>query len=504
MSWEHPVLLVVMDGFGLREEEHGNAIKKADTPNIESLLENFPSTRLPAAGEHVGLLEGGLGGSEVGHMQIGAGRKIKEMPKIIAESIDSGDFFDKPALNDAITHVEENDGRLHIMGMCSDKAIHSHINHLYAVLELASRRDFDDVCIHMFLDGRDTEPQVAKRYIRELKKKLERLPGTICTLSGRYYAMDRDERWGRTEKAYDAIVRGEGLTADSPEDAVDAAYERGETDEFVQPTVIQDCPVKEGDSVFVFNFRADRCRQITQAFIEEGFDRFDVKGLDDLYFASMTRYRQDFDNPVAFEKDVVENTLGQVVSDAGLRQYRIAESEKQAHVTYFFSGRREEPFAGEDRKIFPSPQVDVYDKTPEMRAEAVKEKAVAVMQNGDHDFVLVNFSNCDMVGHTGDFEAAVEATEVVDECIGELFQHCRDSEYVLMVTADHGNADEMKDEENQPLTAHSFNEVPFILAEDQDIEFHDNPELWRIAPAILAMNGEQSDVMAEPLFRRVE
>jgi 2,3-bisphosphoglycerate-independent phosphoglycerate mutase len=423
------------------------------------------------------------------------------MPRIISDAIEYGNFFEKDALNDAIDHAEQNDGTLHVMGLLSDKAIHSHIDHLYGVLELASRRGFDRVAIHPFLDGRDTEPKVAKKYLAELDSRLEKLPGEICTVSGRYYAMDRDGRWSRTEQAYRAIIQGDGRTAGSAAEAVDRAYERGESDEFVQPTVIKDCPVEEGDSVFIFNFRADRCRQLTRSLIEGAFSEFESNEFDDLYVASMTRYSDEFDNPVAFEKEPISNTLGEVLGSRGLRQYRIAESEKYAHVTYFFSGRREEPFPSEEREIFPSPKVDVYNKTPAMRAEAITEKAVDVIGNGEHDFVLVNFSNCDMVGHTGDFDATVEAVEVVDDCIKRLFEECRDSSHVLMVTADHGNADHMKDDGNGPLTAHSYSRVPFILADDRDVTFHEEPELWRIAPAILAMNDEDApEEMSEPLF----
>ncbi|MDY6770559.1 MAG: 2,3-bisphosphoglycerate-independent phosphoglycerate mutase [Candidatus Nanohaloarchaea archaeon] len=494
-------LLVVMDGFGLREEEYGNAIVQADTPTLDRLMDEYPTARLPAHGEHVGLLEGGLGGSEVGHMQLGAGRLVPQMPKLIHESIEDGSFFEKKALNDAIDHAKANDGTLHVMGLCSDKAIHAHIAHLFAVLELADRKGFDSVCIHCFLDGRDTEPKVAKKYVRQLQDKLDKLPGTIATVSGRYYAMDRDRRWDRTEQVYDAIVRGEGLEADSAIAAIEEAYQRDETDEFVQPTVVQDCPVKDGDAVFIFNFRADRCIQMTKTFQDEDFDEFDVEAFDDLFFASMTRYSNEFDNPVAFQKETVSDTLGEVLGGNDLQQYRIAESEKKAHVTYFFSGRREEPFRGESRKIFPSPKVDVYDKTPEMRAEAITEKAVDVMEDGSHEFVLVNLSNCDMVGHTGDFAATVEAVEFVDSCVDELVDAAEENDYTAVITADHGNADEMKDEDGDPLTAHSMNPVPLIVV-DEDASFSDSAALYNVAPAVLEeiLDVKPADVMDQPAF----
>ncbi len=485
-----PVLLVVMDGFGLREGKKGNAIAQADTKFLDRLIEEYPSVEIPAHGEHVGLPEGGLGGSEVGHMQIGAGRNIPMTPKKILDSIEEGRFHEKEAVVDAVNHALENDGKLHVMGLCSDKNIHSNIEHLYPVLEVAEERGLEEVCIHAFLDGRDTKPKEAKKYIEQLQERLEELPGEICTVSGRYYAMDRDGRWKRTKKAYQAIVEGEGLKSGSALEAIEESYGREETDEFVKPTVIEENTIEDSDSVFFFNFRADRARQLTRCFIDRDFDRFNTRDFSDLYFASMTQYSNEFDNPVAFRKEVVEDSLGEILRNRGLKQYRIAESEKEAHVTYFFSGRREDPFEGEKRKIFPSPKVEVYSKTPEMRAEAITEKALEVMEKGEHDFVLVNLSNCDMVGHTGDFGAAVEAVEKVDECVEKMHSQCRDSKYVMMLTSDHGNAEEMKDEKDGKLTSHTYSKVPFILAEDMDVEFTIKPELSKIAPAILELNGE--------------
>ncbi|MDY6789289.1 MAG: 2,3-bisphosphoglycerate-independent phosphoglycerate mutase [Candidatus Nanohaloarchaea archaeon] len=490
-KWQKPVLLVVMDGFGIREEDQGNAIAQADTSCIDRLLQEYPSTEIPADGKHVGLPDNGLGGSEVGHMQIGAGRNVAMTPKRISNSIESGEFIEKDALVEAVEQAKENGGTLHVMGLCSDKSIHSNIEHLYPALKLAKMRGLEQVCIHAFLDGRDTEPKEAKKYISQLQNRLKDLPGEICTVSGRYYSMDRDGRWERTEKAYRAIVHGEGRAADGALEAVESAYERGETDEFVEPTVIENCGVDEGDSVFFFNFRADRARQITRAFVQNGFDKFPTKDFQNLYFVSMRRYSDEFENPVLFRKQILEDTLGQVLADRGLKQFRIAESEKRAHVTYFFSGRREKPFNGEERKIFQSPKVDVYSKTPEMRAEAIKEKALEVMKHGEHDFILVNFSNCDMVGHTGDLEATIDAVEEVDSCIEELFEFCKNSKYVLMVTADHGNAEEMVDKEGNILTAHTYNKVPFILAEEINVNFNDDPELSKIAPAVMSLNDEK-------------
>jgi len=386
------------------------------------------------------------------------------------------------------------------MGLCSDKGIHALIQHCYAILELCEQESFDEVVVHMFLDGRDTEPAAAQRYIDALQDELEDHPGSVATVSGRYYAMDRDRNWERTEQAYDAIVRGEGRGADSPTEALQAAYDRDETDEFVQPTVIDDRGIEDGDSVFLFNFRADRCRQLAASFVEDDFDGFDREVFDDVLFTSMTRYRNDFDNPVAFEKLIVEDGLGQALADHGLSQYRIAESEKFAHVTYFFSGRREDPFEGESRKIFDSPTVDIYSKTPEMRAEAITDHAIKVMDEGDTEFVFVNLSNCDMVGHTGDFDATVAAVEHVDAAVDRLQAAADEHGYTMFLTADHGNADDMGTPED-PRTAHSMHPVPFMVCADRDIEFHEDSQLWRVAAAVFAENGEPCpDCWADPII----
>lgn len=501
MDWDQPVLVVVMDGFGIREEEEGNAIAAADTPVLDRSFEQYPWTTVPACGEDVGLLDDGLGGSEVGHMQLGAGRKVPMTPKRITDTIRDGSFYDNDTLHQAIDHARDNDGRLHIMGLCSDKGIHALIEHCYAVLELCDREGFDSVVVHMFLDGRDTEPAVAQRYIDALEEEFEDRPGSVATVSGRYYAMDRDQNWERTKQAYDALVRGEGLEAGSPSEALQQAYDRDETDEFVQPTVIDDRGIEDGDSVFLFNFRADRCRQLAASFVEDTFDGFEREEFDDVLFTSMTQYRKDLDNPVAFEKLIVEDGLGQALADHDLAQYRIAESEKFAHVTYFFSGRREDPFEGESRKIFDSPDVDVYSKTPEMRAGSITDHAIDVMDDGDTEFVFVNLSNCDMVGHTGDFDATVEAVEHVDAAVGRLQDAAEDNGYTMFLTADHGNADEMGTPDD-PRTAHSTNPVPFMVCEDRDMDFHEDPQLWRIAAAVFEENEESCpDCWADPIIR---
>ncbi|MDY6778531.1 MAG: 2,3-bisphosphoglycerate-independent phosphoglycerate mutase [Candidatus Nanohaloarchaea archaeon] len=499
---DNPVILVVMDGFGLNDDPERSAIAAADTPVIDRVLDEYPSTSMYAHGSHVGLPEDALGGSEAGHMQLGGGRKILQMPKRIDQAIESGEFFEKDAFVDAMQHVKQHGSTLHLMGLCSDQAVHSKISHLYALLELADRHDVEEVRIHMFLDGRDTAPQVAERYIQELQQRLEELPGEIATVSGRYYAMDRDRNWERTEKAYRAIVHGKGRTAGDAMEALHDAYERDETDEFVTPTVLDQQGVEDGDAVVFFNFRADRARQLTRCFVDDGFEKFPTQEVQDLLFVSMAEYSDALDTPVAFEEELVKNSVGGVLAARGCRQYRVAESEKEAHVTYFFSGREEKEFGGERRKIFASPDVPTYDETPGMRAEAITRKAVAVMEEKEHDFVLVNLSNCDMVGHTGDFDAAVEATEVVDDCVERIHDACREHGYTLFLTADHGNADEMRDQEGQPLTAHTKNRVPFVLVSDRfEVEFHDEPELFRVGSAILHLNGEElPEEWAEPLF----
>ena len=473
--------LVILDGWGERDETDGNAVANADTPNYDRWREEGAVSSLRTYGRSVGLVEGQMGNSEVGHLNIGAGRIVKQPLARIDDAIENGSFFENEVIVDAVEAGE----KVHFMGLVSDGGVHSAQRHLHALLELADERGRgDDVIVHAFLDGRDTPPKSALGYLRELVEKADETGTIVATVSGRYYAMDRDENWERTRLAYDAIVNREGRYADDPIEAVEAAYERGETDEFVEPTVVGDAPaLADGDSVFFFNFRGDRARQLTRMVngIEpewEGDTELDV------HFATMTAYDEEYDLPVAYPADQPKNVLGRVLSDAGLTQFRIAETEKYAHVTYFLNGGREREFEGETRTIVPSPDVPTYDEKPEMSAYEVTDRAVEAV--GRQDVIVINYANPDMVGHTGDYDAAVEACEHVDKCAGRLVDALREEGAEVLVTADHGNAEEMGTPED-PHTAHTFNPAPFIhLNGEGEAE---NGELRDIAPTLLKLLG---------------
>jgi 2,3-bisphosphoglycerate-independent phosphoglycerate mutase len=473
--------LVILDGWGERDEKKGNAVANADTPNYDRWREEGATSSLRTHGRSVGLVEGQMGNSEVGHLNIGAGRIVKQPLARIDDAVEDGSFFD----NEVILGAVEAGEKVHLMGLVSDGGVHSAQRHLHALLELADERGRSkDVVVHAFLDGRDTPPQSARGYLEELVKKADETGATVATVSGRYYAMDRDENWERTRLAYDTIVNREGRHADDPIEAVEAAYERGETDEFVEPTVIGDAPtLSDGDSVFFFNFRGDRARQLTRMVngIEpewEGDTELDVR------FATMTSYDEEYDLPVAYPADQPENVLGRVLSEADLTQFRIAETEKYAHVTYFLNGGREREFEGETRVIVPSPDVPTYDEKPEMSAYEVTDRAVEAV--GEHDVIVINYANPDMVGHTGDYDAAVEACEHVDKCAGRLVDALRDEGAEVIVTADHGNADDMGTPED-PHTAHTFNPAPFVRVDGEGKA--DDGELRDIAPTLLSLLG---------------
>jgi 2,3-bisphosphoglycerate-independent phosphoglycerate mutase len=472
--------LVILDGWGERDETNGNAVANADTPNYDRWRRDGAVGSLRTYGRSVGLVEGQMGNSEVGHLNIGAGRIVKQPLARIDDGIEDGSFFENDVLVDAV----ESGNRVHFMGLVSEGGVHSAQRHLHALLELADEHGRDAV-VHAFLDGRDTPPESAVGYLKNLVEKSEETGADLATVSGRYYAMDRDENWGRTRKAYDAIVNREGRTAPDPVEAVERAYERGETDEFVEPTVVGDAPaVRDGDSVFFFNFRGDRARQLTRMIngIEPEWEDRDTEL--DVHFATMTSYDEEYDLPVAYPAEQPQNVLGRVLSDAGLTQFRIAETEKYAHVTYFLNGGREREFEGERREIVPSPDVPTYDEKPEMSASEVTDHAVEAV--GKHDVIIANYANPDMVGHTGDYDAAVEACEAVDSCAGRLVEALRDEGADVLVTADHGNAEEMGTSED-PHTAHTFNDAPFVHV-DGDGEARDG-ELRDIAPTLLSLLG---------------
>lgn len=511
-----PVALIVLDGWGLNPDPRGNAIHIARTPNFDRYWAEYPHTTLQASGEAVGLVAGQMGDSNVGHLNLGAGRIVYQTLVRINRAIQDGSFFTLPAWREALDKVKATGGRLHLMGLVSDGGVHSHQDHLYALLELARREGLtgDRVVVHAFLDGRDVPPTSAPGYLRALEAKMAELGvGRIATVSGRYYAMDRDKRWDRTRAAFLAIVRGEGLTAPDALAAVQAAYDRGETDEFVKPTVIVGSdgqPVavleSERDAAIFFNFRADRARQLTRALFETAFDGFErPEGYVPIKPVTMTQYDRDYPLTVAFPPKFIDRPMGQVIAEAGLRQLRIAETEKYAHVTYFFNGGEERVFPGEERVLIPSPKVATYDLKPEMSAYEVAAEAVKWIQEDRVDFIVLNFANPDMVGHTGVLEAAVRAVEAVDECLGQVVEAIRAKGGAALVLADHGNADQMVDyETGQPHTNHTLNPVPCILVDDTRRHVRLVPGvLANAAPTLLEVIGlpKPPEMEADSLIR---
>lgn len=465
--------LMILDGFGKSDRTEGNAIAAASTPNLDKLFDSYPHTLLQASGESVGLPEGQMGNSEVGHLNIGAGRIVYQDLTRITKAIREKTFFENSVLSQAISRVKESGKTLHILGLLSDGGVHSHIDHLLALLDFASAEGLPQVRVHCFLDGRDVPPRCAEDYLSLLEDHMKKSgTGSVATIAGRYYAMDRDKRWDRVQKAYDAMTLGTGETASSSLEALKNAYKREENDEFVLPTVILDANgaaqsgrIQDGDSVVMINFRPDRAREITRALTEDSFDGFRRTAQPkDLYYVCMTEYDASLGNVhIAFPPERYENTLGQYLSDLGKKQLRLAETEKYAHVTFFFNGGVEEPNKGEDRILIPSPKVATYDLQPEMSAPQVRETALKHLGSGEYDVVIINFANPDMVGHTGIFEAAVKAVEAVDECVGEIAQEVIRTSGNLFITADHGNADQMRDESGNPVTSHSTNPVPAVL-----------------------------------------
>lgn len=455
------LLLAILDGWGYSENKIGNAVYYARTPNFDRYLRKYPHTLLKASGEAVGLPENQMGNSEVGHLNIGAGRIVYQEATKILRAIESGEFFENEVLKKAMKNARKS--RLHLMGLIGDGGVHAMMEHLYALLEMAKREGVRDVKIHCFLDGRDTPPKSAIHHIKKLEEKIKEIGvGEISSLIGRYFAMDRDKRWERTKKAYEMLVKGRRRLVKNAEEGIKVAYENGETDEFVQPTVIEgDNRIKDGDVVIFFNFRPDRARQLTQAFIDENFDIFPRPPLK-IHFVSMTRYDEKFDNDVAFEKENLTNTFGEVISEKGLKQLRIAETEKYAHVTYFFNGGKEEPFKGEDRCLIPSPKIPTYDLKPEMSAYEVTEEVIERIESQKYDVIILNYANPDMVGHTGSWEATIKAIETVDECVGKVVEKILEYDGTTIVTSDHGNAEEMFGD-NDAKTSHTENPVPFIL-----------------------------------------
>ena len=489
-------MLMILDGFGINENTDGNAVKLANTPNIDKLMKKYPTTEMYTSGLKVGLPEGQMGNSEVGHTNIGAGRIVYQELTKITKSIEDGDFFAIPEFIEAIENCKKHNSKLHILGLVSDGGVHSHIRHLYGLLEMAKRRDFENVYVHCFLDGRDTPPSSGESYIMQLEEKMkEKGVGKIASISGRYYAMDRDKRWDRVKKCYDALVNGEGNKATSATIAIEDSYQKEVFDEFVEPTVIcnGDTPIatiQENDSVIFFNFRPDRARQITRAIVDPDFDGFETKKLK-TYFVCFTSYDETMPNvKIAFKKEPIVNTFGEVISKNGLTQLRIAETEKYAHVTFFFNGGEEKQYPGEDRILVPSPKVATYDLQPEMSAREVTENVVKAINSEKYNAIILNYANPDMVGHTGSLPAAIKAVETIDECVGKVVEAVLAHDGTLIITADHGNCEQMIDyKTGEPHTAHTTNPVPLILVSNNENYKVKSGKLADLAPTLLEILG---------------
>ena len=490
-----PVALIIMDGFGINNSDYGNAIHTAKTPNIDRLFSQNPITQIGASGMDVGLPEGQMGNSEVGHTNIGAGRIVYQELTRITKSIDDGDFFENEELLAACDNCVKNGTDLHVMGLLSDGGVHSHIKHLFGILELAKKKNVNNTYVHCFLDGRDVSPTSGVDFAKMLVEKIRNLGyGEIASVMGRYYAMDRDNRWERVVKAYDAIVKGEGEYCDSAVTAIEKSYNNDVTDEFVVPTVITTDGKPNGtlgknDSVVFFNFRPDRAREITRTIVDAEFDGFEREFFE-TYFVCMTQYDASMPNVhVAFKPQTLTNTFGEIVSKLGLKQLRIAETEKYAHVTFFFNGGVEKVYDGEDRILVNSPKVATYDMQPEMSAYEVTDKLLEAIDTDKYDVIILNYANCDMVGHTGDMNAAIKAVEAVDACIGKVYDKIMEKDGVILITADHGNAEQMIDPTDKSVfTAHSTNVVPLIVGGLGDVELKSG-RLADLAPTMLSIMG---------------
>ena len=490
---KQPLALIILDGFGCREETKGNAIAAARTPHLDHLMACCPHTRIGASGMDVGLPDGQMGNSEVGHTNIGAGRIVYQELTRITKSFDEGEALGNPALTAAMENARRPGQALHLMGLLSDGGVHSHIRHLYGLMEMARRFAVERVYLHCFMDGRDVPPTSGIEFIAALQQKIKELGlGQIATVSGRYYAMDRDNRWERVKLAYDAIVNGEGNKDPDPVAVMQKSYGAGVTDEFIVPTVVTEgAGIKAGDSVIFFNFRPDRARELTRTLVDPDFAGFErEKGFFPLTYICMTQYDATMPNvEVAYRPESLANTLGEYLSRLGKTQLRIAETEKYAHVTFFFNDGVEAPYEGEDRVLIPSPKVATYDLQPEMSAYAVTDEAVRRIESGRYDVIILNYANCDMVGHTGVFEAAVKAVEAVDTCLGRLLAALEKAGGRAFLTADHGNADQMADENGAPFTAHTTNPVPFVAIGFGDVTLRSGGRLADIAPTMLQAMG---------------
>jgi 2,3-bisphosphoglycerate-independent phosphoglycerate mutase len=492
-----PLALIILDGFGHTDKTEGNAIALAKTPHFDEWFANYPHTLIDGSGRSVGLPLGQMGNSEVGHLNMGAGRIVHMDISRIDVAIETGEFFNNPALMLAMNHANENNSALHLIGLVSWGGVHSWQEHIYALLRMARERNVERVYIHAFLDGRDTAPDSGAGYVAELETKINEYGiGKIASVIGRYYAMDRDKRWERTEKAYQLLVRGEGRAREHAVDAIREYYKEGITDEFMHPIVLTGedkqpvARIKEKDSVVFFNFRADRARQITRAFTEEQFDGFDVTDRPQVLFTCMTQYNYAFNLPVAFGPESHEEILADVFAEAGIRNLRIAETEKYAHVTFFFNGGEEKEFPGEQRILIPSPKVATYDLQPEMSAYELTDTLLKQIEGQEFDTFIINYANADMVGHTGFLDAAIKAVETLDVCLGRVVEAIRAKGGTVIITADHGNIEQMIDyDTGRPFTAHTTNLVPFLLIDEFQGKLHDGGSLQDVAPTLLGILG---------------
>jgi 2,3-bisphosphoglycerate-independent phosphoglycerate mutase len=503
-----PLVLVVLDGWGLREEKAYNAIKLARTPTYDELLARFPHSSLTASGESVGLPDGQMGNSEVGHMTMGAGRVVYQDLTRIDKSIRDGEFFDKRPLLDAVERCTGGKCALHLLGLVSPNGVHSHERHLYALIDLAARHKLDRVFVHALTDGRDTSPRGGAKFVGELERVMQRAgTGRVASVGGRYFGMDRDKRWERTKKAYDSIVDSVGSNANrapSAAEYIQKSYESGVTDEFIEPATIVGAdgnavgPLRDGDSVIFFNYRSDRARQLTRALALDDFDSFDRKPHPKIAMTTMTAYDPTFVFPLVFPPQALTGRFGEVIADLGLTNLRVAETEKYAHVTYFFNCGIEKPYTGEDRILVPSQKVATYDLAPEMSAAGISDTLVRDVASREHNVIICNFANADMVGHTGKLEAAVQAVETLDRCLARVVNAVREAGGMLIITADHGNAEQMWDPiANEPHTAHTSNPVPVILVNGQKgARLRDGGSLRDVAPTMFGILGlEQPEEM---------
>ncbi len=460
------VLLCIMDGIGHSDKINGNAVKQANTKNLDKLISIYPNKYIEASGEYVGLPKGQMGNSEVGHLTIGAGKIIYQNLELINKSIEDKSFYNNKSFLNAINHAKENNSNIHIMGLLSDGGVHSHINHFIELLKVCKNNDFSNVYFNIFTDGRDTKMDSSIKYLDLLQNEINKYNiGKIATISGRYYGMDRDKRWDRIKKAYDSIVNNVGLKYDNYKELILDNYKNDVTDEFIIPSIIdQNGMIHDNDSIIWVNFRPDRSIEILNALVSNNFNFFDVKKLSNLYLTTMMYVNDDIKSDIAFKKDILDNTLGIILSRNNKKQLRIAETEKYAHVTYFFDGGRELKLDGCKRILIDSPKVATYDLKPEMSADEITNTLLKEMDN-DYDFILLNFANGDMVGHTGNFNATIKAVEKVDEMIGKIYNKCLDDDYLFIITADHGNAEKMIDDDNNIVTSHTNNKVPFIVCD---------------------------------------